>query len=85
MTVEYKITLIPILLDSAVFYKGKNYTTSAQKHNIELDGQKFYIRENNSERKDLLRGALGASLEQIVRMIKPSVPLTISLTLDEED
>ncbi|MEK6933628.1 MAG: hypothetical protein AABW75_02010 [Nanoarchaeota archaeon] len=85
MTTEYRITLIPIPLEGDVTYKGINYTTSANKINIELDGQKFYVRENNSDRKDLLREALSASLEQIIRMIKPSAPVTISLTLEEEE
>lgn len=83
MTKEYSMTLVPIPLDGPVLYRGKDYTTSAQKHNVELGEQKFYVREN-LDSGDILRQALSPSLEQIVRMIKPSVPITISLLLKEE-
>jgi len=83
MATEYRITLVPIPLDGDVIYRGTIYTLSANKFNIELDGQKFYVRENNSDREDILKDALGASLEQIVRRIKPSVPLVISIVLEK--
>ncbi len=79
---EYRITLIPIPLDGPVLYHGKEYTTAAKRYHIELDGRSFYFRADGGE--GLLKDTVEASLEQIVRMIKPSTPLTISLSLEQE-
>ena len=79
---EGSVTLIPIPLDgSPVMYHGIDYTINAQKHRIKLDGNDYYVRRNCSV--PLLESAISASLEQMVRIIKPSMPLTIKLTLEE--
>ena len=86
MANKYEITLVPIPLDGLVRYRGKDYTISAKTHRIELDGQSFYMRQNAEPFcSDLLRQATESSLAQIVQIIKPSVPLTISMELQEDE
>lgn len=88
MTEEYKITLVPQDCSGRFFYRGKDYTTSAQAHSIIIDNIPYAIRQNstNGEKlKEIVESHLDSLVKAVVGNGKLESPLTISLTLESDE
>jgi hypothetical protein len=44
---KYELTLIPMKEGQPVIVDGKDYTTAAKSHNVVLNGQRYYVRQNH--------------------------------------
>ena len=58
---KYDLTLIPIIEGRAIF-KGRDYTTSAKKYNINLNGTLYYMRRNHEGNVDKISEFLEQTL-----------------------
>lgn len=44
---KYDLTLIPFEEGKPVIVNGRDCTTAARRHNVEINGQNYYIRQNH--------------------------------------
>ena len=81
-TEEYRITIIPIQADGKVRYRGVDFTTSVQRHNVIIKGVKYYIRQSGKQYKDL-QEAIEGSLETIFKNLEINEPVTVSIKREQ--
>jgi len=78
----YTITLYPMKEGEKVVVDGKDYTTSAQTHNIDVNGRKFFVRRNWEGNGKVLESFVNQGLAELLSGIKSSkveVKATISV------
>ena len=75
---KYSITIIPIGKDGKVIYCWRDFTTAAKTHFIEIDGTRYYIRENRNMNTNL-REKAAAGLEAMFKGEKIVSPVTLTL------
>jgi len=81
-TEEYRITIIPIQADGKVRYRGVDFTTSVQRHNLFIKGARYYIRQFGKQYNDL-QEAIEGSLETIFKDLEIKAPITISIKREQ--
>lgn len=82
---EYKITLYPMIDGKRVIVNGKDFTTSAQNHNVTVGGRKYYIRENPNGAHSDLEERVRKNLTNLVAGMKHGGAITISISRETED
>lgn len=88
---KYGLIFVPMNPDGTVIYRGGNYTTSATKRNVDVDGKKYYVKRitDHSTMVDALERNLEEFLEnsfpEIIRKVKPSVPLRVEFILEDDE
>lgn len=81
---KYEMRLYPVEEGKPVIVDGKEYTTSAQKHNVVVNGQKYYIRQFGEGDCEDLISALSSNLELLVGNRKDKKEIILSLIREVE-
>lgn len=66
---KYDLTLIPMEDGKLVIVDGRDYTSVAQRHNVILNGQKYYVRQNHEGDVRFISDFLESPLREAVKSL----------------